>query len=272
LPAGYIKDPTATYFVRVVLWDTFDRETVGDAYGWSEDDSVTFQLSLSGGTAPAGFNVTQVDGHVHMEWTRATPPDYFVVKAGGVIVDDQIDPDDAFVSGTTYEYDYYGATPWEASATTYEVAAEVAGVLTGSNPTDTLLFQPTGIWLCDPEDGTSINLAGKEAVGGEIGESGATYYPLSSQSPVRISDMTRGFEGTCAGSLVDWGQDILVNKANFYTLKSRVGRTLRLVYGRKNIPVVIGASSMELLPLQEEVYQVSFEFFQTDEFDILQEV
>lgn len=269
IPAGYIDDESDTYKVRVYIWDTFDRVALPGAKPYTFDDSVNFQLDLTGvGTPAASLVATQVDGHVHLTWTRATAPDSFAVKVDGKVTHSELDPAELSTGGTGYAYDLWDAAPWRGSANTFSVVTELSGVFTGSNPTANLSYQPRGIWLVDESDGTEVQILGDDPITTGIGETAATYFPLGSRKPIRIVDGVRGYEGGVSGELAANEQTIATARANFLELKSRVGRKLRLVYGRRSFPIVMGAASIELVRAAEEYYRVDFEFFQVGEFDL----
>lgn len=269
LPLGYIRDTTASYDLVVRVWDTFDREVVGTALDYAEDVQ-TVTLVDSVGTGPVlTLTATQDDGHVVLTWTRAAAPDSFSIRVDGVIVEDEIEPADVLVSGTTYRKSFYRAAPWASSTSTYSVLAVTSAIQSAANPTATLTFQPRGIWLVDEDSGYEVNILGRDPVSSVVGESGATFFPLGRRDPVRIVDSIRGFEGGISGALLTWsGTTIAEAKTAFQYLKGHPDAAVRLIYGRRNIPVTLGDATLELIDQGEEAYSVDVSYFQRDEWTI----
>lgn len=270
LPDGLVVDEAVDYTVLVRVWDDTARSAVG-ALPYVEAERI-FQLNYDGTPNPVtAFTATGSDGHVALAWSRAAEPDYFAIEVDGAIVEDRLNASDLFVSGTEYAYNYYGATPNVAhtyKVHSIEVTAGVA-LYSDDSPSDADTYVPIGIWLVDATDGYEVHILG-ESVSSTLGESGATFFPLSSQAPVRVTDLVRGLEGTVAGtvSTTTLGQSVATSKAALEHIKSNPGHDFRLVYGYRNIPVVIGEVEFSLLPYGTEVYDIGFEFWQVAEFDV----
>jgi hypothetical protein len=190
-------------------------------------------------------------------------PDYFAVKVDGVEVEPRIVPTDVLVSGTTYAWAYWGATPRDSH--TYEVeAVVVSGGAThhsSGNATTTYTTNPTGIWLIDDDDGTYVRVAGTENLQLALGELGTTYTLAGGRAPVRITDTVRGYEGTITGSLLS-----KADRDTFLTLKGRL-KPLRLVVSDLAIQVMLEEASAppSALP-NDRLYGVSFGVVQVDDF------
>jgi hypothetical protein len=269
LPTGYIKSTTADYTIVVRTWDNISRSGAG-AVTYVEEERV-FQFITDASVDPVtALDVTQVNGHVHIAWERAVEPDYFAIVVDGEVVVDRLNASDLSDGGTDYSYDYYAATP--RTSATYEVWAGVlaSGEVTYSddNDTDTLTFSPVGIWLVDTTAAVEVHLLGNERVSSTLGESASVFFPLNRRDPVRIVDTVRGYEGSASGTLVDWDVTAETSKASLATLVSDPAHDLRLVYGRRNLPVIVGDFDIELLNFPEEAYQVSFDYWQVGEFDV----
>lgn len=268
LPSGFVRDTAAAYAINVKVWDTLNREVVGPALDYSEDTNA-FTLVLDNAVAPVtNLAVTQVNGHVHVVWQRTTNPDYFVLRVDGVIVQDTIDPADVQTSSQHFAMDFYRATPWGA-ASIYEVLAQSSNILSGSNPTASLAFQPTGLWLVDETTGDEVVVWDKDAVSTDIGESGATFFLRGQRAPVRVTDSIRGLEGNLSGRLVTTPtMTVAAAHAAFLRIKGAAARTFRLVYGHRNIPVVFGQAHDELDTTPEESYLIKLDFAQVGEFQV----
>lgn len=268
LPAGFVRDTTATYAITVRVWDTFNRQVVGTALDYSEDTN-TFTLVTGATAAVTNLVVTAVGGHIHLAWQRSAAPDFFLLRVNGEIIGDPIDPADVLTSALHWGFNFYRALPWKGSADTYEVLALTSGIISGSNPTATLAFEPGGLWLADETTGDEVVVLDKNAVATDIGESGATFYLLGQRAPVRVTDNIRGLEGTISGRLMTTDMmTVGAAHAAFLRLKANTGRTYRLIYGRRNIPVKLGQAHDELDTTGEESYLVSADFFQDSEFEV----
>lgn len=259
LPNGYITTGP-TYRVVLDVYDSKNR-AFADHVTDMTDDFV--YVTAGTPTAPSTLTAVVVDDSpgVLLTWTRASTPDYWCLKVDGVEVLDRIDVGDTFVSGTTYSMEYWSASPRDDH--TYEIEAVVS---TGggpfehsdANPTVVLATNPVGIWLADATDGLAIQILGREDVPMDISESASTYEVIGSKTPVRITDIVRGYAGSASGTLL--GTDA---RDDFLELKGRL-RELHLVFGDLNIPVMMGKASVRPTPHPgDQLYNVGFEFFQT---------
>jgi hypothetical protein len=129
--------------------------------------------------------------------------------------------------------------------------------------------------LIDESLGVEVHIIGDADAGASIGESGETFLPIGRQDPVRIVDSVRGIEGTIAGEIMlaptypTGNRTVATERANYLTLKGTPTDTRRLVFGRDNIPVVCGEFELSPSPDPEEHYDVSFDFWQVGEFDVV---
>lgn len=275
VPAGVFDEGAASYDIYVLTWDTFDRVSAGDSKAYVKASKTGVTQTTGATTAPTSVTAAS-DGAmgVTIGWSAAAAPDAFVITRGTKVVVDDLDPADALVSGTTYSWTVYEGIPWKGSTDTWGVQSEVAGVIS-TKATATYAFEPRGIGLVDETDGTTVRLLGQEAISANLGESGATFYPLGRRDPVRIVDSARGLEGTVSGLLYAW-KDITAATAiaSLWTIYERAlaGRELRLIAGHWNLPVRVSNVQVQQEPSGEEAYRVSFDFVQTGEFDTTVEV
>lgn len=265
IPEGLIVSGQ-NYRVEVRIFDTVDRQAIaGDPdyvsatrdFVYARSGAPAAVTSLTAVATPSGGPGVQLD------FQRATMPDYFTLKVDGVEVVPRIVASDAFVSGTSYRFTYWGATP--RASHTYEVEAVVAsgGVLQNSdgNATAVLATDPTSIWLVDPEDNLTAKIDGQQGLGGGIGASGTVHNLRGRRAPVRIIDTIRGYEGEVSGLLRGKTQ-----RDNYLTLYGRI-TTLRLIVSDWNFPVTIGGVSAPATPLRgDRLYGCSFDFTQVGDF------
>lgn len=259
VPSGLIKTGE-TYRLSVEVWDEEDRALDDHVIEWTDDFTY-----VRDGTPDAveTLTVDTVSGspRLDLEWTRTDAPDYWCLTIDGVEVDDRISVSDTHVSGTTYAMSYWTATPRQ------ELTVEVEAVVqsgasdpfehSDDNPTVDVETNPTGIWLADPEDNTAVQIMGRDDVDLAIGESAETYAPIGALSPVRITDIVRGYAGSVSGVLLSASA-----RDTFLTLKERLGE-LVLVVGDVSIPVRLEEAATAPTSAPGDVaYTVSFAFFQ----------
>lgn len=265
-----IKSLTATYTIEVRVWDEFSRAD-RPTYAFDTQD-FTFE---EGAIDP----VTNLDGFTResslvLTFNRTAVPDYFAVREDGKLIENRIEPADVNVGGTAYEIPIYSASPRTPHTYKIEAVVDDSGVLKHStgNPTKSLTFNPTGIWLVREEDGLDVRLLGQErdvAVTSAIGETGTTFFIIGRPDPVRIVDQIRGLEGQVEGELISYaGRTAAEEKANFETLKEDPTGIYRLIWGSRNKPVILGESAVNGDPNTEEIYVLQFNFWQVGEFDI----
>lgn len=266
-PNGPHKPPLIqsgqSFRVRVRQWDDVNRRaTPGDPD--YQEATRDFTYVRDGTPAPAtGFTATVIGAKVRLTWSRSATPDKWAIKVNGVEVR-RINAADLSTGGTSYAFDY-----WEAvSGVSYTLGVE-AVVLTGGQLLHSVEVnavastKPGGKWLVDPDDSTSVQVAGMEQIGLALGEDGNTYTLPSRRSPVRITDNVRGLEGTVSGTLKS-----TADKNTFNDLKGRM-KELRFIQQKLNIPVrlaeVTGPNPLSTKS-DKDWWEVDFDVFQTDEF------
>jgi hypothetical protein len=265
VPEGIIVSGPS-YRVELRVFDTIDRQAIPldpdytvdtQDFTYSRSGAPAAVTSLTAAASPAGGPGVQLD------FSRSAQPDYFALKVDGVEVVPRIDPADVFVSGTSYRFTYWGATPRVSH--TYEVEAVVnsGGALQHSDANSTANFTttPTGIWLVDEDDGLYAKVVGQQTPGLGIGESGTTHYLRGKRAPVRITDTVRGYEGDLAGQLRGKAM-----RDAFLELKGRL-KVLRLVVGDVTIRVVLEDVSTAPTPLAgDRLFGCTFGIVQVDDF------
>lgn len=264
-PGGVLKDGR-TYRLRVRTWDTKDREATPGAPVYVEQVRDFTLVDEAGVTGPGTLTADQ-DGDtpwVVLTFTRSSFPDSWVVRRGGVVIADNLDPADTFTSGTTHTFTDYTAA--RGVAYTYRVQAVVNGQASSGGPTDTVTTDAEGTWLADPDEDLFVMFrAGSiEAANGEVAE---VFTPLSRSRPTRITQSLRGLEGTLSGMLVNAvGRTIAEWEADLMVMKSTPDRRLRLAVSDLNIPVVIGAiTTLPIAHTRGEAKRVDVAFWQTGE-------
>lgn len=275
IPDDLITSETATYRVARRVWDDVDREaTPGDPIYVEDTQDFTY-VNSGAPAAPTSLTLTP-DGTPSflLTWQIASVPDYFALVIDGKIVNARIDPASVFVSGTTYQMRYWETTPNVSH--TFEIQAVVnsAGVLqhSGPNPTVTGASTPADAWLAMPSKGLYVRIATPQPVSYEIGEDGATFFPVNRRDPVRIVSAIRGNEGSITGAIsVSPTGDGEANRKQLEDIKSwhRRGEPVILIHGNRAFRVLLGkVSIVPETQVDNKWFNVSVEFWQTASFGI----
>jgi hypothetical protein len=266
LPAGVLTSTAVTYRVTTRVWDTVVREaTAGDPP--YVDTFRDFTFNLSGTVTPVSSLAIGAPGISHgavITWTRATAPDAYVLRVDGLVTGPEIVPSDVFVSGTSYAFGWYGATPKVAHVV--EVLAVVNGVTSASNPTVNLTTVPEGVWLSTEQGGNPICLTGEDMpTWGSTELSQAHQAVGSPYAVVRTQTL-----GSAQGSYSGWlnGAQYKLESISLDTWRTRAkalgspaGQKLRLCLTDTNIPVYI--SNLVVEPATEDGdVRVSFNFYE----------
>jgi hypothetical protein len=261
----------ATYRLVLKAFDEFPRGNVPNetAYMLARVEFVY----IPGPTDPIDTLVLTQDGGsspvVLAEFTRANAPDTFGIYCNGVLVD-TVDSGDAFVSGTTYRWPVYAAAGYASN--------EIGVVATDDGEDSDMVSEditPTviGIWILAPDGDLRLPLfaiGGRDKVTTSLGEDGETFFPLRGD-PVRIVDSVRGLEGTVSGDIVQVsaigdGVDAASARQMLLDLKALgVGADIRIAFGRRNFPAILGQVGVDEGVGPEETYHVTVPFWEVPE-------
>ena len=270
LPKGVLFD-SSTYTVRVRVWDSKDREaTPGDPTWTQSTRDFTFAEDPTP-NPPANLTAIVLDPTpwVELRWTRSTAPDSFSVVRDGRVQATGLIPVDHLVSGTTYHYIDRDAAPNRSH--TWKVQAVANGKTSANNPAVTAKDQHGGVWVYDDERGIDLYLNGGLGSTWGSGEEGATYMPLGSRKPVRITQSVRGIEGRISDAAIldEAGKSANYWEAQLRRIKARPGRVVTLSYGDFSFPAIL--SDVVIRPWPEnpnpEHKLVDFNFWQVGGFD-----
>lgn len=239
-PKGVLTD-TGPYRVTVKVWDNEYREATPDAAVYASAFRDFTVVSDSGVTPVAALGITQPEygkPTMRLEWTRTTAPDKFVVRRNGRVIEDELLPEDALVSGITYAFEDDGSAPWRTQ--TWEVQAVVNHAasawvqVSGMN-------RSRGIWLLDYGRDLAVWLAGKDGGSFTLGEEASVFNPVGATNVVRRVQAQRGYEGSLSGALVDReGQTARQSENDLLAMRDQPARPVRLVVGDLALRVVLG--------------------------------
>jgi hypothetical protein len=278
LPPGVIDDESITYRIIVRTWDNVVRVPVP---GFPTYVVATKSVTLADGAAgsPSGTTATQ-DGEtpaVIVEFTRTTPPDTFTIVRDGRVIKALLDPADALVSGTTYRYYDWTAAPLQQHS--YQVRAVVSGDQSPKSAAATVTTQVEGVWLVDPslEDrpATTTQARWIRATGTGVddwarSDTYVVHRVLGAAGAVKITSAMGGTDGGFKGAMFDGdaGVSVETQLARINKMLEHPDRTLRLIGGHLNFPVVVADLSPgvhQLLFADLDKATVSWRFWQTGE-------
>jgi hypothetical protein len=272
LEAGAIDDLLAIYIVYARAWDEFDRGTAVGETSFIQTQRAFVYSPTSGVTGVADLAADPLLPHcpaIELTWTRAAAPDSYDIYVDGLVIEQNIDPADVFVTGTSYSYTVWTAAP--SREHTYTVVPKENGEDSDTPGEITLTNRPIGIWLMAPEDEILVALYQREEAQMSIGEEATTFNPSNRRDPVRIQDSVRGLEGTVSGMLIEalGGPTAQEWRDALLRIKGLSPDTpVRLALGRQNFPITVGSIEVSPDPDEEEHYAVSVGFWQSGEFEV----
>lgn len=264
IPAGVIKWNNLSYTIEVRVWDTYSREsTPGDTSWIAATRDVTYVYDAT--TDPVTSLTAQLQYPkpvVKLTWNRSLAPDSFTITRNGEVIATNLEPLDVLVSGTTYEFIDYNASPGRAHV--YSVQAVVNGKTSSGNPTVTVTPESVGIWLMDPANDIYVQLMDVDEGTWDMGEEAAMFAPLGGTKSVRVTQALRGYEGSLSGRLVvtpDSLGTLQEQEEDIWKLKSRPGKTFTLALSDISMQVIIGNVVVAPLPTRDPQKKVSFDFW-----------
>lgn len=269
-PAGVITESGAKYKVTLYVRDEYQRPE-----NEVQNASRIFDyVAGSTVTAPAALTATATTGlpFVRLAWTRVAIPDFFVLERDGVEVE-VFTGLSADAGSNNFVHDYYGAQPFVEHD--YTVRAKTSAVGTSQSPTAaSATLRPSGVWLAHA-DGWYFRVLGENEVSSTMAEDGDTLKLLNRRDPVRVVSRLGGLEGQVSGPVtstyLESSYDVDDYRDALYTIIRDYGLTgdLRLIFGHRNIPVIVGNFSVAEWPnANEPVYDVSFDYWQVDEWEV----
>lgn len=267
LPKGVLEDDQR-YRVVVRIWDAKDRvHTANDPTYTHAEREFTFREdpTVNPVTSLAAENLIPRPW-VELTWSRATAADRYVVKRNGRVIESDVDPADALVSGTNYRWVDKDAAPYRTH--TWVVQAVANGKTSAANPSVALDVAQQGIWLTDIERDLDVFIQGDDEGSWGMGEEATTHFPMGAERGVRITQSLRGWEGTITGRLTDaLGIDVDSWENRLLRIKARPGQVCTLSLGNEAFRVVVGNVVTHPTPSVPITKAVSFDFWQVGRLD-----
>jgi len=272
IPDGIIKTSSRNYKAIARIYDTIDRiNTPGDSAYVEVSQVFTFARD-AGTTGTASLTGTQSGAGIVLNWTRASTPDFFVIRVDGEYIDHDLDGEFRFYlapySGTSYHVTIYGLTSDIAHTVEVEAVVLATSVYKHSSSNSIANITPSikGIWLVEPVSGTSVQFLAEEP-DFEIGEQAGIFYTVGGRKPIMITSAVRGYEGSVEGLIPG-----ITYRDNLETLKGQLNtKELRLIFSDLNIPVLLGKITgpvKQILPTGVIYYRAGFEFYQSGQFTV----
>jgi hypothetical protein len=255
--ADAITSTTATYRVRVRVWDDVDRDPTDAVIEAERDFVYTHDPATPGIT---GLAVTQPDPwpSVMLTWNRATAPDSWVIERDGHVIEPSMSVADSSSGGTAYAFEDEGARSWVEH--TWNVGAKVNGKVSGSA---SVTYTPTlrGIWIMDKGRGIRVWLAGADDGSWTEPEDATSLAPLGSDRVVRLVQGVRNREGTLSGLLV--GASMAQYQSDLILMRNEPSRPVVLAVADYSLRVLLG--NVQFAPTATHVPPsrlVSFDFWE----------
>lgn len=264
IPAGVIKTNNASYVLELRVWDEYNRESSpGDATYMAAVRTVSYHYdSTTDPVTNLQAEVLYPRPAVRLTWNRDLAPDSFVIRRDDEIIKPVLEGPDAQVSGTSYQYYDFGASPGKAHV--YKVDAVVNGKTSAGSPSVTVTPKSVGIWLMDPSEHIYVQILGVDEGTWDMGEEAGVYAPIGASKSVRVTQALRGYEGSITGVISetpDSLKPINEQEEDIWKLKSRPGKTYTLTLSDKSMKVVIGNVVVAPTPTRDLVKKVSFDFW-----------
>lgn len=250
------------YRVDVQLWDNVDRTSTPNDPTYSVATR-EFDVRADLAVVPVEALTATQDGplpRVVLTWTRATAPDKYVVKRDNRVIEDELLPEDALVSGTSYEFRDDESKPWVEH--TWQVQAVVNNAASGSS---VVTFTPKqrGIWLLDKGRDRAVWLAGQEGGSWALGEEATVFAPIGAKRVVRRIQGQRGYEGSLSGQLVDQHDRTWQSyEADLLAMRDEPDRAVTLALGDMSLRVILGNIATYPTPHVPPSRVASFEFWE----------
>ena len=264
IPEKVLLFNNVAYRLTVMVWDTIDREaTPGDPIQYTATRTFTYQYDgtvavVTGLTASAHA----IYPHILLSWSRSTQPDAWDIYRDGKLIATAPGAQ-YFVSGTAYQY--WDRLPSPKVVNTYTVIPVVNSKGAASSPTVTATPRIIGPTLSDIS-GNYIVILFNQDTDMSLTEETTVYAPAASGAPVIITQAERGFQGKVAGRLASFGGiSAETFKANYKKLVRNNGQRLQLTIVNEAFEVILANATYKPVTRNEEVvYEVSFNFYQTD--------
>jgi hypothetical protein len=272
LPEGVIDDEGIPYRIYVRTWDNVVRVAV-PGFGTYVQAFKTVTVADGAAGAPSGLTADQYGETpgVVVTFTIGTAPDSFTIVRDGRVVKALLDPADIFVSGTTYQWIDWTAPP--RTQHSYQARAVVAGDQSPRCAADTVTTTPHGVWLVDPsvDPARWIRMRGKDVGDWARSDTYVVHRVLGSSRPVKITTGMGGIDGGFKGTMHDndvAGTTVVTQLTRINRMLERPDRTLRLIGGQLNIPVLFADLSPGVHDLLFDTLDkatISFKFWQDGE-------
>ena len=274
IPAGVIDDEGIPYRIVVHTWDNVARIAVPNFPTYV---AAVKTVTLADGAAGSPSSTTAVQWGstpaVDVGWQQLDalgPNDTFAIVRDNFVIVALLDPADVLVSGTTYSYRDWTASPLRQHS--YQVRRVEPGNQSPKSAAATVTPKVEGVWLVDTiaSPARYIVCTGTDVDNWTRTDQYALHRVLGASAPVKITTALGGTDGTYKGALFD--QTGLSTKTMLDRIDRMIekpDRTFRLVAGQVNIPVAVAdlsPSIHQLLFTTLDKATVSWRFWQDGEF------
>lgn len=272
VPAGKITR-AGRYSVHVQVWDDEDREAVPNGHSYTD---VYQRFTYRSDPTVDTVDTVETDPldplpGIRLIWTRTEAPDSFTILRDGDVMVSGISPSDPDYTATVGDLRWFWIDRFPVKNTehVYTVQAVVNGKASGKNLTAAGVNSIRGTWIVDDTEVGSSPLTvplvnDKERVM-EYGEQSEMYEVLGASNVSLVTQTLRGYQGQINGEIrsvpgVDGSVGYWVRR--MLALKAIPGRRVWLLLQDMTFPVVLQNVQVSRKPEADEVWSVSFQFYQ----------
>lgn len=267
LPRGVLVRTDITYLARVRIWDNKVREnTPGDPVFVQASREFTYGYDPS--TDPVQDLVATPNANypwVTLTFTRASMPDAFSIVRDNRWVEQNIPPEDLFISGLDYSYVDKKASARQEH--TWRVHAIINGRTSQNNPSVSATPKAVTACVCRQSGADPVLIFNPER-DMEWLESSMAHEIIGDAPPVLITQSQGGYAGTVAGRIVTHaGVLARTFRDRMAEFKREQGRALTLYLVDEAFDAVLFNIQWAPIPIPDgsTEYSVSFDFYQADQ-------
>lgn len=268
LPVRKIIQTVKVYRLVLRVWDGVPRATLPDDPAYTQgvwDFTYVYDPTPNPAGSISVAVSAECDAWAVITATRVDQPDQWKVQRDGIIIDDGIEGDSLWVSGTTYRYTDSLASPRHTHV--YALVPVVDGKTAAGSPTASLYLKPTTTILSEKDGEGRLVYLMNPNVQGNFNDIQELHQTLDIDAPpVLITQSIGGRMGTAEGRVVDWAGKTAAFQVDscLQYWRDRPGTELRMTWIDRAMKVMI--YDVEYSPKVDAegvFYDVSFSWYES---------